>query len=127
MAEYAAKLSEDILIPAVTQRVQGHDIWSHSHALAPERRLGLAVLEEALNDLVRFRFARGRRAQGLFRQAQNWVASNDREWPFSFVNLCEAFGLAVEPIRQWALAPVRPARGAPAAQRGDEARLGKAA
>jgi hypothetical protein len=126
-AEYAARLSEDILISAVMQPVQFHDIWSYSDTLPPERRLALAVLAEALNDLVRFRSARGRRARHLFRQAHDWVASNDREWPLSFVNLCEAFGLAVGPIRQWALAPVRPTRGAPAAQRGDEARLGKAA
>jgi len=36
------------------------------------------VLEEALTDLVRFRFAPGRRAQRLFWQAHDWVASDDR-------------------------------------------------
>ena len=119
--------AEDLFIPAAMRPIQFHDIWFRSRTLPPGRRLALAVLEEALTDLVRFRFAPGRRAQRLFWQAHDWVASDDREWPFSFVNLCEAFGLAVAPIRQWACAPERPPRGAFAVHRGDEARLGKAA
>ena len=86
---------EDLLIPAAMRPIQFHDIWFRSRTLPPERRLALAVLEETLTDLVRFRFAPGRRAQRLFWQAHDWVTSDDREWPFSFVNLCEAFGLAV--------------------------------
>ena len=118
---------EDLLIPAAMRPIQFHDIWFRSRTLPPERRLALTVLEEALTDLVRCRFAPGRRAQRLFWQAHDWVTSDDRGWPFSFVNLCEAFGLAVEPIRQWAVAPVWPPRGALAVHRGDEARLGKVA
>ena len=119
--------SEDILIPTVIRPIQFHDIWFRSRTLPPERRLAFAVLEQALNDLVRFRFARGRGGQRLFWHAHDWIASDDREWPFSFVNLCDVFGLAVEPIRRWALAPAWAMRGAPRSYRGDRTRLGKAA
>jgi hypothetical protein len=31
----------------------------------------------------------------LFTETENWILEDDREWPFSFVNICEA--LAIEP------------------------------
>ena len=32
-------------------------------------------------------------------EAYKWVASGDRSWPYSFVNLCEALKLSPEYLR----------------------------
>jgi len=39
---------------------------------------------------------RGRR---LFAEATEWFAEDDRGWPFSFVNICEALDLSVSRVR----------------------------
>jgi hypothetical protein len=39
--------------------------------------------------------------QGIeFEEARRWVWSTDWDWPFSFVNLCEAFGFDPAGVRQ---------------------------
>ena len=59
----------------------------------PERRLMLAVLEDALCDCLENAGAlRGIRL-ARFRQASDWFRSDDTSWPYSFVNICEACGL----------------------------------
>ena len=34
-----------------------------------------------------------------FREEETWLLDDDREWPFSFVNLCEAFGFQTDSLR----------------------------
>src|SRR5262245_21173297 len=34
-----------------------------------------------------------------FREEEAWLLDNDREWPFSFVNLCETFGFQPDSLR----------------------------
>jgi hypothetical protein len=60
----------------------------------------LAVLEQAFGDLEKYRFATRRRQQRLYMEAYKWVASDDREWPYSFVNLCESLNISPESVRQ---------------------------
>ncbi len=56
------------------------------------------------------------------------MAADDREWPFSFVNLCEVAGLGVEAIRRQVLDPMMAPRETAHATHADrEAALGKAA
>lgn len=107
--------AEDVLVPMAMRPVQFQEIWSRSRAVSGERGLALAVVQEALDDLARYRFARRRRPQRLYAEAYAWVASDDRSWPYSFVNLCEVLGLAVEPIRRRVLTPPLSRASAPAA------------
>jgi hypothetical protein len=66
----------------------------------PERRLMLAVLLDAVVCVQR----RGATPAGPLRserqEAERWIRSNDQSWPCSFVNVCEALGLAHEPLRR---------------------------
>lgn len=48
-------------------------------------QLTLAVMERAIDDLVHNRFAKTRCGQRAYWDAYDWVAAEDREWPFSFV------------------------------------------
>jgi hypothetical protein len=53
-----------------------------------------AVLEDAL-DVVLDPRPHGRRDRDLRRATERWLAEDDRDWPFSFVNVCDA--LAIDP------------------------------
>lgn len=61
----------------------------------PEKRLMLAVLEDAVATFQRYVLAKDRRGRRLFREAEEWVASCDASWPFAFENICSA--LQIEP------------------------------
>ncbi len=74
-------------------------------SLQPERRLMAAVLADAVGAVQKNVTARDRRARRIFVEAMEWFESEDADWPFSFVNLCDALGL--EPgclrsgLRRW--------------------------
>lgn len=72
--------------------------------LSPEQRLMAAVLEDALNIRRRGPRASGRRARLLYAEVRRWFASNDVQWQFSFVNVCQALGLEPSVIRSGARA-----------------------
>ena len=69
-------------------------------AAEPERNLLLAVLTDAI---VRYQALAGvvavtrRRELG---EAERWLFSNDRRWPYSFVNVCEALEIAPTALRR---------------------------
>jgi hypothetical protein len=85
-------------------------------------------MEQAIDELAHNRFAKTRRGQRAYWKAYDWVATEDPEWPFSFVNLCGALGLDVESTRRRVLDATMPTN-AFAARFDDasEAKLGKAA
>jgi hypothetical protein len=91
---------EEVLAPEPALPTQFHDIWSRSRYISPERALVLAILEQAFGDLEKYRFAMRRRQQRLYMEAYKWVASDEREWPYSFVNLCESVSLSAESVRE---------------------------
>jgi hypothetical protein len=65
----------------------------------PERRLLFAILADAI---VRFRrlATAPRHATRELIEAERWIRSDDREWPCSFVNVCEALDIAYGPLRR---------------------------
>ena len=70
-----------------------------SGEVCPERKLAVAVFSQAANDLQKFRNARHEASSSLYADARKWITSNDRLWPFSFLNLCDALHLAADVIR----------------------------
>lgn len=66
----------------------------------PERRLVIAILEDAVDCFTKHVFARDRRGQQLFRDADEWIRDSDREWPFAFENVCDLVGLDAEYLRR---------------------------
>lgn len=64
-----------------------------------ERRLVVAVLEDAINCFQKHLLARDNRGRRLFRDAERWMMSADRAQPFSFENICEFLSLDAEYIR----------------------------
>jgi len=90
---------EEALNPESTLPVQFQRLWHGPKVLSAERRLALSILWQAADDLQKYRCARRHRRQRLYMDAYRWVASDDRSWAFSFVNLCEVFNLSPEALR----------------------------
>jgi hypothetical protein len=61
--------------------------------LVPEKRLLLAVLEEAVATVQRYVLDEGRRARRLYREAEEWILCDDTSWPCTFRNVCDALGI----------------------------------
>src|SRR5581483_698457 len=75
-----------------------------------------AVLQTALDDCFgsAYRRARGYPIHSVGRDVRNagaYVASDDRRWPFSFENLCEALGLDPGSVRKQLIAAAGGRRG----------------
>jgi hypothetical protein len=67
--------------------------------IAPERRLGAAVLRHATVDLRRFRESKDGLGHEMYWDARSWFISNDTKWPYSFSNVCCSLGLSPEEAR----------------------------
>jgi hypothetical protein len=67
--------------------------------LQPEQRLMAAVLKDALNLRRRGPRAAGRSARLRYAEVRRWFASNDLQWPCSFVNVCQALGFEPSAVR----------------------------
>lgn len=65
-----------------------------------ERRLLLAILEDAVRCFQTNLFARGRRGRALFRDAEQWLASEDGTLYFSFENICELLSIDARSVRR---------------------------
>jgi hypothetical protein len=87
----AVGLEPETVLPS-----QFFDRFQIDASLQPEKRLMLAVLEDAVGTFQKYATAPGRRARRLFAEAEEWFNSDDGTWPFAFVNVCQAIGL--EPL-----------------------------
>lgn len=84
---------------------QFRDLWNGT-ARSPERDLAVAMLDSAAMDLRGYyRYSHLRSRQRVYWQAYQWVASPDREWPFSFVNICETLNLSPDALAGRLLGP----------------------
>jgi len=65
-----------------------------------ERRLVLAIVEEAVRSYQRYAYATNRRGRRLFWETCEWFAERDQPWIFSFENACHILDLEPDSIRQ---------------------------
>jgi hypothetical protein len=68
--------------------------------LEPEKRLMLALLEDAINCYQDNLISRSGKKKRLFEDTEQWVLRTDGDWIFSFDNVCDALGLNPEYVRQ---------------------------
>ena len=78
---------------------QFFDRFQIDASLQPEKRLMLAVLEDAVGTFQKYVTSSTRRGQRLFTEAEEWFAASATDWPFGFENICEALGLEPAYIR----------------------------
>jgi len=101
-AQAARKLEEPGpgLEPETILPSQFFDRLQIDASLQPEKRLMLAVLEDAVGTFQKHVSASTRRGQRLFGEAEQWFASETMDWPFAFENICEALGLEASFVRR---------------------------
>jgi hypothetical protein len=66
------------------------------HLLEGEKRLILSVLEDAVECFMKCIDASSSKGQRLFRDADEWIALEDKHWVFSFDNVCEMLDINPE-------------------------------
>jgi hypothetical protein len=96
---FAHLLQPDTLLPsqyfAALRRKGAHE---------PERRLVIAVLQDAVDCFQKHAAARDRKARQLYLDAEEWICSEDRSWPFSFENVCDLLQINSEYLRRGLMA-----------------------
>jgi hypothetical protein len=83
----ASLFQQDTLLPA-----QYFDTFRRKSHLEPEKRLMLAVLEDAITCFQKHALTRESRGKTLFREAEEWIFADSHEWLFSFDNVYELLG-----------------------------------
>jgi hypothetical protein len=89
-----AELEPEVMLPS--QYFGGANVDA---SFQPEKRLMLAVLEDAVGTFQKYVNARERNGQHLYEEVEEWFDSDDQEWPYSFVNVSQALGLDVAYLR----------------------------
>jgi hypothetical protein len=69
-------------------------------ASQPEKRLMLAVLEDAVATFQRSAVATSRAAGRDLAEVQAWFASDDMAWPYAFLNVCHVLGFDPSYLRR---------------------------
>jgi hypothetical protein len=65
-----------------------------------ERRLMIAVLEDAVDVYRKQAGARDPRGEQLFDEAEAWIEDRDRTWLFSFQNICDVLDIDADYLRR---------------------------
>ncbi len=89
-----------------------------------ERRLMIAVLEDAVDVYRKQVGAQDARGQQLFREAEEWIEDADQSWLFSFQSICDVLGLDADYLRRglrvWKERALEGRRGKVVSLRADE-------
>jgi hypothetical protein len=85
----------DTLLP-----IQYFEAMRKKHLLEGEKRLILSVLEDAIECFMKCIDASTSKGQRLFRDADEWIAHEDKRWVFSFDNVCDMLDINPEYMRR---------------------------
>ena len=90
--EVGVRVEPEVVLPA-----QVFD--RRADLLQPEKRLMLAILEDATATLLRHPTPRHAGKRRALRETEAWLDSPDTESPFAFIRICEALGLDAQWLR----------------------------
>jgi len=76
------------------------DTYRRKLHLEPEKKLMLAILEDAIACYQKYLFARDIKGKALFLEAAEWIQQESDEGVFAFDSVCEALGLNPEYVRR---------------------------
>ena len=85
----------DTLLPA-----QYFDTFRRKANSEPEKKLMLAILEDAIDCFQKYIFARDGRGKGIFREAEDWILEENSDLLFSFENIWEVLGFNPKYVRK---------------------------
>ena len=73
---------------------------SKKDSLTGEEKLMLAALERAIEYFQKYMLAKHENEKKLFHEAEDWILDKNRDWVYSFENICEVLGLHPDYMRQ---------------------------
>jgi hypothetical protein len=76
------------------------DTFRRKLHLEPEKKLMLAILEDAIACYQKYLFARDIKGKALFSEAEEWIEETSAGSIFSFAAVCEALGLNPDYLRR---------------------------
>lgn len=76
------------------------DTFRRKLQLDPEKKLMLAILEDAIACYQKYVFARDGKGKALFHEAEEWIEAGGSASVFSFDSVCETLGLNPEYVRR---------------------------
>lgn len=76
------------------------DTYRRKLHLEPEKKLMLAILEDAVACYQKYLFARDIKGRALFQEAADWIQHEDGESIFAFESVCEGLGLNPKYVRR---------------------------
>jgi len=79
---------------------QYFETFRRKFQLEPEKKLVLAILEDAVACFQKYIFARDGKGKTLFREAEDWVEGRNADGIFSFDSVCEMLGFDPAYLRQ---------------------------
>ena len=85
----------DVLLPG-----QFFSFFRKEAGFERERRLMLAVLEDAIDCFQKYAHTEDLRGKQLFSESYEWIMSADKRWLFSFENICQIVDMNPDYIRQ---------------------------
>jgi hypothetical protein len=85
----------DVLLPG-----QFFSFFRKEAGFDRERRLMLAVLEDAIDCFQKYAHTNDLRGRQLFLESYEWIMSGDKRWLFSFENICQIVDMNPDYIRQ---------------------------
>lgn len=88
-----------IFVPDVITPEQFYDMRRDDSAIAPVKRLMMAVLEDALRCFQNNADAKAGPRKRLFADAEQWLCGEVGDGPFSFETVCETLGIEPQFLR----------------------------
>jgi hypothetical protein len=73
--------------------------YSGLRSKAPEEQLLIAILQDAIECVEKYRFATDAEGQGEFHAAKRWLLADERDWPCSFARICEVLDINAVEVR----------------------------
>lgn len=93
--EHQEVISLEDLVP-----VQVNDPVMARTRMSGEFRLMWAVFEDGLDCFLRYANHSSPTMQELFHEAKKWIESEEEEWLFSFISICNAFQIDPDYLRR---------------------------
>ncbi len=92
--------SSRLVEPEVLLPSQFYTRNRHLRVLEGERRLMLAILEDAVACFQKYAGATRPRSRRLFQEAEEWFMDEDNSWVFSFESICSVLDIDAEYFRR---------------------------
>lgn len=89
-----------LFAPYVLTPCQYFEGFGQNSYVQPEKMLMLAVLQDAIDCYRLFLSDRRAHVKNAYGEAVQWIWSDERDWPFSYTNICDALGFDPDYLRQ---------------------------